>query len=261
MAQTLQQRMISYEESTSQKIISRIPIIIKIDGSSFTRVTKNIQKPFCHKTMAMLNATMLSLVKQIDGAVFGFQYSDKIIIVLRNDRKENEDPWFGNDVQAICSSSASKATYEFMNQLWEINDPPALEGNIAFKSIVFGLPNITEVINYIIYNQYCCMQYAINETVYSVLGIRSVIDGTNIEDRKKVLDEAGISLDAYPTAFRHGSTAYITPRLVSTAQGETTHHKWRLDFETPLFAVDKDKDRLKTILRTVSDIFKPERDL
>jgi tRNA(His) guanylyltransferase len=82
MAQTLQQRMIAYEESTSQRIISRIPVIIKIDGWSFSRVTKNLPKPFCHKTMAMLNGTMISLVKQIDGAVFGYQYSDKIIIGL-----------------------------------------------------------------------------------------------------------------------------------------------------------------------------------
>lgn len=261
MTQTLQQRMISYEESTSQRIISRIPIIIHIDGFSFARATRNIQKPFCHKTIAMLNGTMLSLVKQIDGAVFGFQYSDKIIIVLRNDRGENEDPWFGNDVQSMCSISASKATYEFMNQLWEIDDPPALEGNIAFRCKVFGIPNITEVINYIIYKQYCCMQYAINEAVYSVLGRRTLIDGVNIDARKKILDEAGVSLDDFPASFRHGSAAYVTPKLVSTAQGEVTHHKWGLDFDVPLFVGEKDQARLRTILKTGSDIFIPERDL
>jgi tRNA(His) 5'-end guanylyltransferase len=253
--------MISYEESTDTRIISRIPVIIKIDGFSFARATRNIQKPFCHKTMAMLNGTMLSLVKQIDGAVFGLQYSDKIILVLRNDRSENEDPWFGNDVQSMCSASASKATYEFMNQLWEIDEPPTLEGSIAFRSKVFGIPSITEVINYIIYQQYCCMQYAINEAVYSILGRRSVIDGMDIEARKKILDDAGVSFDAFPASFRHGSAAYVTPKLVHTSHGETTHHKWMLDFNVPLFVDDKDRERLRTILKTGSDIFIPERDL
>jgi tRNA(His) 5'-end guanylyltransferase len=261
MAQTLQQRMISYEDSTSSKIISRIPIIIKIDGSSFARTTKKINKPFCHKTMAILNGTMLSLVKQIDGAVFGFQYSDKIIIVVRNDRGENEDPWFSNDIQSMCSSSASKATYEFITKMWEIDSPPNLEGDISFKSKVFGVPNISEVINYIVYSQYSCMQYAINEAVYAIIGKRSLPDGTDLDARKKILDEAGVSLDTFPSAFRQGTAAYVTPKLVRTGQGEVTHHKWMIDFEVPLFVNEKDRERLRTIIKTGSDIFKPERDL
>lgn len=260
MAQTLKQRIIAYEGSTSQRIISRIPVIIKIDGRSFSRATQNIQKPFCHKTMAMFNGTMLSLVKQIDGAVFGYQYSDKIIIVLRNDRSENEDPWFGNYIQDMCSASASMATYEFMNQLWEIDQPPELEGNIAFKVNVFGIPSISEVINYIIYRQFCCMQYAIDESIYSLLGRSAALDGVGIEERKKLLDDAGVSLDDFPASFHHGSAAYVTPRLISTAQGEVTHHKWMLDFDVPLFVDKKERERLRTILTTGSDIFRPERD-
>jgi tRNA(His) 5'-end guanylyltransferase len=261
MSQTLQQRMISYEDSTTTKIIGRIPVIIKIDGASFTRVTKNIRKPFCNRTMAMLNATMLSLLKQIDGAVFGYQYSDKIILVLRNDRGENEDPWFANDIQSMCSSSASKATYLFMTQLWEIDEPPNLEGCIEFKSKIFGVPNINEVINYIIYKQYCCMQYSINESVYSVLGRRSALEGTDIDGRKKILDEAGVSLDDLPASFRHGSSAYVIPKLAETTQGVVTHYKWILDFNTPLFVDDKERERLRKILKTGSDVFRQERDL
>lgn len=261
MSQTLHHRMLEYEQSSSNRLIRRLPIIIKIDGRSFYRTTKNIQKPFCHKTMAMLNGTMLSIAKQIDGAIFGYQYSDKIILVLRNDRSEDEDPWFGNDVQSICSASVSMATYEFMNQLWEIDNPPNLEGSIAFKARVFGIPSITETINYIIYQQYCCMQYAINETVYSVLGRRDVLDGVELEERKKILDDAGVNLENLPISFRHGTAAYLVPKLVNTTQGEVTHHKWLLDFDIPLFMEKKERDRLRTILSTGSDIFRPERDL
>lgn len=249
----------SYEESASTKVMSRIPVIIKIDGRLFSRATRNVQKPFCHKTMAMLSGTMLSLVKQIDGVVFGYQYSDKIILVLRNDRSEDEDPWFGNDTQAMCSAAASLATYELLSQLWDIDQPPDLEGNLTFKASVFGLPSITEAINYIVYQQYCCMQDAINGAVKAVTG--SIIDGMTIDDRKKLLDDAGVSLDAFPAAFRHGAAAYVAPKLVHTTQGEVTHRKWLLDFEVPLFVEKKDRDRLRTILTTGSDIFRPERDL
>lgn len=264
MAQTLQQRQLGYEKSYSQSIIGQIPVVLKIDGRSFARVTKSTQKPFCHKTMVMLNGTMLNLAKQIDGVVFGYQYSDKIILILRNDRSQEEDPWFGNDIQKLSSVSASMATYEFMNQLWDMDDPPNLEGSIGFATHAFGVPSIGEAINYLIYRQFRCMQYAVNEAVYSVLYPRygketaSILEDKKLEDRRRILDESGFDFNSLPASYRHGSAAYVTPKLVDTNQGQITRHKWLLDFEVPLFT--DVKDRLRTILTTGSDIFRPERD-
>lgn len=265
MAQTLTQRQVGYENSYTPKIISRIPVVIKIDGRSFSRVTVNTQKPFCYKTMAMLNGTMLSMAKQIDGVVFGYQYSDKIILILRNDRSPDEDAWFGNDIQMLSSVSSSIATYEFMNQLWENDNPPDLNGKVIFSSQVFGVPNILEAINYLIYKQYHCAQKGITDAVYSVLAPRygnevpGMLEGKNLEDRKKILDESGFSWDSLPGAFRLGSAAYLVPRLIDTSHGQVTQHKWSLDFNLPMFT--EEREWLKTILTTGSDIFRPERDL
>jgi tRNA(His) 5'-end guanylyltransferase len=159
----------------------------------------------------------------------------------------------------MCSATSSMATYEFMSQLWEIENPPNLEGRITFKSHIFGLPNISEVINYIIYKQYCCIQHAINETIYNVIGRGAIIDGIGIEERKKILNDAGVSLEDLPVSFRHGIATYTAPKLINTAQGETTHHKWFLDFDIPAFVEKKDRERLRTILTTGFDIFRPDR--
>lgn len=264
MAQSLQQRQLGYENIYTQNIISRIPVIIKLDGRSFVKVTNNTNKPFCHKTMALLNGTMLALAKEIDGVVFGYQYSDKIVLILRNDRSTDEDPWFGNDIQKQVSVSASLATYEFMSQLWSMDDAPNLEGSITFAAQSFGVPSIKEGINYLLYRQFRCMQTALNEAVYSVLWPRygretsAILDGKDMNDRKKILDEAGFDFDSLPSAFRHGSAAYLAPKLENTSQGQITRHKWLLDFEIPLFA--DSKGWLSTILTTGSDIFRPERD-
>jgi tRNA(His) 5'-end guanylyltransferase len=255
--------MIEYEQSSSHNITRRIPVIIKIDGRSFSNVTKNIDKPFCAKTMSILNGTMLSLLKQIDGAIFGYQYSDKIIIVLRNDRSQDEDPWFGNSVQDMCSASASMATGEFMNRLWEMDQPPVLEGSLTFKSHVFGLPSVSEVVNYITHAQYCCIDYAINQAVYTVLRGRygnpeSILNGVDVESRKKILDEAGVEINKFPVSYRHGLAAYQIPKLVATAHGQVNHSKWLMDYNTPLFVDERKK--ISDIIKTGSDIFRPERD-
>lgn len=261
---SLQQRQLEYEDSYSYKIIPRIPIIIKINGRSFSKVTKQIQKPFCHKTMTLLSDTMLSLAKQIDGVVFGYQYSDKIILVIRNDRSSDEDPWFGNCIQKQASASSSIATYEFMSKLWAMDDPPALEGSITFTSSVFGVPSIKEAINNLLYRQFRCLQNVINESVQSILWPRygpqtnTMLNEKSMDERKKILDEAGFEFDSLPSSYRHGSGVYLTPALVTTSQGQITRQKWIIDFNLPLFT--DSKEWLNTIITTGSDIFRPERD-
>lgn len=260
MAHTLPQRMESYEESFNTKIISRIPIIIKIDGRSFSRVTKNITKPYCHSTMTIMANTMLNLVKQIDGAVFGYQYSDKIILVLKNDRSDNEDPWFGNQIQLMCSVASSMATSFFLTLMWGIENPPELEGDISFKCHVFGVPSIIEAANYILYHQFCCVNQAITEVLYTVVGQKNV-SGMTYESRKQLLDNAGVSVDDYPNAFRYGVASYVAPKLIRSGGVEHTQHKWQLDFDVPVFSDKKSREHLITILDTGTDIFRPERDM
>lgn len=261
---SLKQRQLEYENSYSYKIIPRIPVIIKIDGRSFSRVTKQTTKPFCHKTMALLSDTMLSLAKQIDGVVFGYQYSDKIILVLRNDRSLDEDPWFGNYIQKQVSAASSLATYEFMSKLWGMNDPPVLEGSITFTASVFGLPSTKEVINNLIYRQFRCLQNVINESIYTVLvdqygsQAKTILEQKTMDERKNILDEYGFDFDSLPLAYRHGSGVYLGPALVQTSQGQITRQKWIVDFNLPLFT--DSKEWLSTIITTGSDIFRPERD-
>lgn len=264
MAQSLQHRQLAYENSYTQTIISRIPVIIKIDGRSFTTVTKNIPKPFCQRTMLLFNSTMVSLAKQIDGVMFGYQYSDKIILVLRNDRSPDETPWFGNNTQKISSSAASMATYKFMTNMVEMNNPPDLNGEVIFSAHTFGVPSIKEAINYLLYKQFRCIQNAVDEAVRSVLWSRygnqtySILEDKDMNDRKQILDEAGFEFESLPSSFRHGSATYLAPSFYPTEHGQVTRHKWISDFSVPLF--NDSKEWLNTIITTGSDIFRPERD-
>lgn len=257
----LQHRQNSYENAYNYNIIGRIPVIIKIDARSFTTVSNKIAKPFCHKTMALFTKTMLSLVKQIDGAVFGYQYSDKIIIILKNDKNLDTDPWFGNNIQKISSVTASLASYEFLTSFWGMNERPNLEGIITFKVHTFAVPDINEAVNYILYRQFHCMKYAVYETLYAKYGKQTddLLNNKNIEERKQIIKQAGIDFNSYPNAFRHGVATYLVPQLLDNENGQITKHDWIVDFDIPLFSENKVK--LSTILTTGSDIFRPERDL
>lgn len=265
MSQSFQQRHQVYEAAYDNIIINRLPIVIKLDGRSFSKLSENLQKPFDHNLTAIFNDTMLSLAKQIDGVIFGYQYSDKIIFILKNDKTKDTDPWCGNKIQALASLSASIATYEFMVHLWEMDPILNLNGPISFKSKVWAIPDNNEIINQLILRQYACVQHAVNESVHSVLKTKygaetnQLLEGKTLEQRKQILSESGISFDSLPKIYRNGSGVYLTPTLINTPQGQITKHKWLLDFELPIFI--ENKEFIKTIITTGSDIFRPERDL
>ena len=258
MTQTLKQRQQSYESAYDLNIIPRLPIILKLDGWNFSRVTKDVEKPFCNKTMALLTGTMIALAKQIENVIFGYQYSDKIILVLKNNNP-NYDPWFNNSIQDLCSVSSGLATDAFRTNYLNMKEPPELYGSFVFRTHAFALPDISETINYLIYSQISCYYEAVTNAALSKVPASDLHD-KGIDDRKNILNEFGINFDKfYPSEFRNGTKIYLTPTLIETPQGQITKQQWLYDNKEINFV--ENKQFLNTILNTGSDIFRPERDL
>lgn len=263
----LYQRQKEYENSYDYSIIKRIPVVLKLDGRSFAKLIKpDNNQPFCHKTAHLLNNTALALAKQIEGVVFGYQFSDKIVFIIKNDQTPDTTPWFGNKIQKIVSTSASFATYEFMRLFLEMGDKaPKIEGAVAFSSFCFGIPNIGEAINYLILQQFHCVQLAIDEAVKSVLypkfgdKVFSLLENKTLNQKEELLEEIGFDFDKFPINYRNGTGIYFIPTLKNTQQGQETKHKLIVD--NRLFSFTENKDTLFTIIKTGSDIFRPERDL
>jgi hypothetical protein len=169
---------------------------------------------------------------------------------------------YGNRIQLLTSVSASIATYEFMTHLWEMDQPLPLEGPTTFSSSVFALPDTTEVINQLIWRQFLCVQHAIDESIIAALKpnygdqVFSMLIGKNLEDKKQILQDAGIDYNSIPVMYRNGSAIYQTPSLVNTIAGQVTRSKWKIDFDIPIFM--EARDFIKTIITTGSDIFRPK---
>lgn len=255
-------RFQKYESAHDISIIENIPVIIKINGKLFQKTTQNVTKPFCYKTMALFGKTMMSMSKEVDGIVFGYHYDDKIILVLQNNKSLKTNPWFGNKIQKIGSTASSMVSSFFMNHLLEMKEPPQIEGNIIFNSHVFSLPNINEVVSYLIYRQSLCKKKAIDSIIYSKLkeeNIYKILENKTLEDRMEIIKSSGMNIDKFPIQFFNGICLYSIPRITKINGEEITKKKWEIDFEYGLFS--ERADSLRTIIKTGSDIFRPERDL
>lgn len=259
-------RQKTYENSYDSRIISRVPVIIRVDGRAFHSVTKKLERPFCPKLLDIMADTLLESIKQIDGAVFGYQQSDELTFILKNDKSLDTEPWFSNRIQKIASVTASIVTYEFNKKFHSLQDKPNLIGRPIFDARVFAVPNLIEAINNLIWRQQDCMKNSVTAAArYELskeLGRKTadkLLHKKNSTERETLLREkCEITFkDHYPSEYRLGLGVYRVPFLIDDT--DVLRHKWIIDKNLPVFS--ENKDFVRSILESGKDIFRADRDL
>ena len=121
----LAKRMKDYESVSKTRLIKRMPVIIRIDGRAFHTFTKGFKRPFDEVLIKTMQETMKYLCENIQGCVLGYTQSDEITLTLIDYQTLDTSPWFDNEVQKICSITASMATMAF-NKFFQQNVEKAI---------------------------------------------------------------------------------------------------------------------------------------
>lgn len=161
-------RMKSYENISRIYLEKKMPVIVRIDGKAFHTFTRNFKKPFDEVMVKAMQDTMKYLCENVEGCVLGYTQSDEITLVLCDYKKETSQAWFDNNMQKICSVSASMATLAFNRYfdicLQNLNDDDkndvttvciynhAKEKGAMFDSRAFNIP-VDEVNNCLLWRQ------------------------------------------------------------------------------------------------------------
>ena len=103
----------NYESIPKYRLMRRTPVIIRIDGKAFHTFTRGFKKPFDMVLVRTMQETMKYLCENIQGCVFGYTQSDEISLLLVDYKRFNSSAWFDNEIQKMCSISASLATLSF----------------------------------------------------------------------------------------------------------------------------------------------------
>jgi tRNA(His) guanylyltransferase len=259
MSNKLKDRIDSYQEASDYKILNRLPIIICINGRAFSKLTSLIEKPYCTKFAEGMLAATLKLCMEIEGALFGYQHNDEIIIVARNDQSLDTSAWYDNKIQKICSVTASMATTYFKNYIGstELN----LLGEPMFTSQIFAVPTIMEAINTIVFKQqqnfHTSIQFA---CFYELLKkhdkntIKDMLSGLSVDEKIDLLNqECDIDFNEYPHSFRRGAACYKVPKVNDSG---IMKNKWIINPDLPIFT--KDQSFLTNIFKNGADIFRQE---
>ena len=194
--------MRTYEESLDQYIEPEKFIIARLDGRSFTKLTKetcDFKRPFDEKFRDIMVGTVMHLMKGCGfNIVRGFTESDEISLLLASDSTQ-----FNRKVRKLNSILAGEASAYFSLQL---GIP------VCFDCRVIPLPDQERVDDYFSWRQEDANRNALNswcywtlrEKGYNAADAQSLIKGKSIDEKKQLLQQYEIDFDSLPLWQRKG---------------------------------------------------------
>ena len=256
----------NYENISRYYLTRRMPVIIRVDGRSFHTFTKGFKKPFDDILVKTMQDTMKYLCENIQGCVLGYTQSDEISLVLTDYAELTTDAWFGNNLQKMCSISASMATLafnkaftrniskqskRFYTEYLEEKDASyietleiAMNKGAMFDSRVFTIPK-EEVCNALIWRQQDATRNSI-QSVGQANFSQKELHGKSCNDIQDMLMlQKGINWNDYSTTLKRGSCCIKADDSlteydeVGNICGYTERSKWVIDNEIPIFTQDR----------------------
>jgi tRNA(His) guanylyltransferase len=255
----------NYEDRYRFLLPRRTNVIIRIDGKAFHSYTKGLNRPIDEGLIEDMNLTTKYLCENIQGAKMGYVQSDEISILITDYDDLKTSAWFDNNLQKMCSISASLATARF-NQLrmgrkcWAGNDVDGYmdaddidKFKLAhFDARIFVIPEAEEVVNYFVWRQQDATRNSISMAAQSMFSHRELQGKSTSAMQDMMMLEKGVNWNDYPTRFRRGATVIKTQTKKFVGEfvndGKThiidesemvTRSEWIVNNETPIFTQDR----------------------
>ncbi|MGE0790895.1 MAG: tRNA(His) guanylyltransferase Thg1 family protein [Sandaracinaceae bacterium] len=197
----LDRRMRVFETAHDLCVLPGVFMVARIDGRSFTRLTKEemrFEAPYDVRFRDCMIASMRRVMECGVSAVYGYTQSDEISILLHRDERA-----FGRKLRKLNSVLAGEASAAFTYAL----GTPA-----AFDCRISQLPTEKDVVDYFRWRQEDAHRNALSGHCYWLLRRRGLdesqatrqLEGTSVSDRNELLFQSGVRFGELPLWQRRG---------------------------------------------------------
>lgn len=248
----LTKRMEGYEAEYSAVYQHKLPLILRLEGINFSNQLEKwgCEMPFDKRIYDAMANTSKYLCERVGTSVLAYSNWDEIVILLRDDLKENTQPWHGKKVDKIVSVLASKATVAF-NYYFHKDPVPDIFHLAEFTCRGYVIPR-HEIANTFIWRQF---KY-INKSVQIMANSHFSSEDTykkSITELKSMLLDIDRDWDALPAQFKYGTCVIQKQfeegvpkvdsrgKIIEPGKIDYRHRKnWEIDNHIPIFANNKD---------------------
>ena len=266
-------RMKEYENISRYYLTKKTPVIIRIDGKTFHSFTKGFKRPFDDILITSMQGTAKYLCENIMGCKLAYTQSDEISLLLVDYERNESEPWFGNNLQKMCSVAASMATMAFnkafytaithwmkdnglssFNYFNEDKDEELLKlhntywnashKGAMFDARVFIMPK-EEVCNYFIWREQDASRNSIQMVTQSLFSHKELQNKNCNELQELMLQEKGVNWNDFANVYKRGSCIIketyniTTDNLNATKNEQIIRNRWIIDKDIPIFTQDR----------------------
>lgn len=227
-----------FEEAARATFPRRMPLIIRVDGKSFSKYTAHLPgKPFNRDFISVMESVAMALCTNIQGAELAYSQSDEVSVLVHGYKTFESEPWFGNQLQKIVSVSAAIASATFTAKSWRLfaTADCATFDDIEpayFDARAFVLPE-AEVTNYFLHRQQDAVRNSVQMLTRSLYSHKEC-NGKNVPEMKAMCKEKGLPWEDLAPTIRKG-------RCVRKHYCPTSGERmgWKVDTDIPMFGEDR----------------------
>lgn len=233
----LDARMRTFETAHDHKVLPGIFMVARIDGRSFTRLTREthaFEAPYDIRVRDMMVQTLTHVMTAGCHAVYGYTQSDEMSVLFARDEQ-----MFSRKLRKLESVLAGEASAQFTH---------LLGGIAAFDCRISQLPREKDVIDYFRWRHEDAHRNALHGHCYWLLRKKGLsdrdatmqLDGKGVQYRNELLFEHGINFNDVATWQKRGVGVYFgdvtidghNPKTGATVQ--TTRRRLQSEMELPL---------------------------
>lgn len=214
-------RMRIYETAHDLCVLPGMHMVVRLDGRSFTRLTKETHefaRPFDSRMRDMMLATVEHLMDCGFRVLYGFTQSDEISLLLHPDESS-----FGRKTRKLNSILAGEASARFSLLLGDIG---------VFDSRISELPSRNLVVDYFRWRQEDAHRNALNAHCYWLLREQGqserqathTLSGMSVAAKNELLFANGANFNDLPAWQKRGS-GVIWEEYTKEATNPITGHK------------------------------------
>lgn len=205
-------KMKGYEAAYQTYLPNKLPIIIRVDGRAFSRLTRRLfNRSFSMVFNRIMCSTALELMLGIPGAVFAYQQSDEISLLLINYKKEETQPWFNNRLDKMVSNTSAIASVTFNNLMLEqFGEGWTPKGYEIFDARAFIVPP-HDVLEYFKWRQTDCRRNAVLSLARETMSHAEVQGKAPKLLIKELLEEKNIDFYSEPIERILGNSFSLEP--------------------------------------------------
>ncbi len=202
-------RMKKYEGTPRLSLLTRTPVIVRVDGRAFHTYTRGMKRPFDSVLQNAMVDAAIAVAKEMSGFKLGYTQSDEASFLLGDWDTIETQPWFDNDQQKLASLCASLMTAYF-NLTMDLFGPSIRNAVPVFDGRAFNLPMGPEVVNYFLWRAKDWERNSLSMVARSHFSAKQ-LHGKKKADMHEMLHQKGVNWTKdFDAKSRNGTFFYRT---------------------------------------------------